>query len=32
MKTQRGVVGKWSRSNQLVYFGQTFWGDRKNEI
>ena len=27
MKTQKGVVGKWKRSNQVVYFGQTFWGD-----
>ena len=27
MKTQKGVIGKWSRSNQIVYFGQTFWGD-----
>jgi len=27
MKTQKDVIGKWDRHSQLVYFGQTFWGD-----
>ena len=27
MKTQKDVVGKWDRHSQLVYFGQTFWGE-----
>ena len=27
MKTQKGVVGKWDRHSQLVYFGKTAWGD-----
>ena len=26
--SQSDVVGKWKRSNQIVYFGQTFWGGR----
>ena len=28
MKTQEDVVGKWKRSNQLAFFGKTFWGDK----
>lgn len=28
LTTQDGVVGAWSKANQLVYFGNLQWGDR----
>ena len=28
LKTQMGVIGAWSRSNQIVFFGVQFWGAR----
>ena len=30
MKTQKGVVGKWDRHSQLVYFGKHSGGIKMN--